>query len=65
MQFPAESVAITKLAMIGLGVGVSGGADVLEITLCDRRLVRREGSGSPAGFATAEENDCEESRENG
>jgi hypothetical protein len=41
-QTAAERVAIAILKMVGFGVGISRGADVLKITLGQRRLVLRK-----------------------
>ena len=49
--------------MIGLGVRVGGGANVLEFCLGQRRFVCRQRTG-PGGAARGEK-DCEERRENG
>jgi hypothetical protein len=48
-------------------VGVSRRSHVLKLTSCDRRFISRQRACSAAagGFTTAEEKDCDESRENG
>ena len=65
VQFAAERIAIAEGAMIRLGVGVGGGANVLEFSPGNGRLVRRKHSCGPTGFASTEENDGDKSRENG
>ena len=65
MQFSAERVAGTVLKVIGLGVGVGGRANVLEFRLGNRRFVSREITRGSTGFASTEEKDCDEGRENG
>ena len=65
MQFSTERVASAELGVIGLRVRVSGRANVLKFRFRDRRFVSWQYAGGAAGFATAEEKDCEESRENG
>ena len=64
MQFAAERVARTILSVIGFGVGVSRSTDILEILFRQGRFVGRKRA-SRGCFASAEEKDCDESRENG
>ena len=64
VEFAAERVARTILSVISFGMGVGRGPDILEIRFYQRRFVRRKRAsrGCPA---SAEENDCDEGRENG
>jgi hypothetical protein len=64
MEFAAERITSTVLSVIGLGVGVSRSADILEILFRQGRLVGRQRS-SRSCAAGAEEKDCDKSRENG
>ncbi len=64
MQFAAERVARTILSVIGFGVGVSRSTDILEILFRQGRFVGRKRA-SRGCLASAEEKDCDESRENG
>ena len=63
VQFSAERIAITKLAMIRFGVSVGGCANVLKFGLGQGRFVCWQRSG--ASCAARREKDCEERRENG
>ena len=50
MQFAAKRIVIAIFAMIEFSVRVGGGAHILEIRFCKRRLIRRQGAlGSPTG----------------
>jgi hypothetical protein len=48
MQAPAKRSVIPVLEMVGLGMGVSRGADILEITLRQGRLIFRKRGGVSA-----------------
>ena len=65
VKFATERIAIAERAMIRLGMGVSGGADVLKFSPGNGRFVGRKRSRGPTSFASTEENDGDESRENG
>src|SRR4051794_37586528 len=66
MEFAAERVARTVLSVIGFAMGVGGGADILEIRFDQRVFVSRKRTGRACRcLASAEENDCDEGRENG
>jgi len=43
VQFAAEGVVVTKLAMVRFGVCIGGSADVLKFTFCQGRLISRQG----------------------
>lgn len=62
-EFATERVAIAVFAMVGFGVRVRCGAHVLKIRFRQRRLVCRQSVVRAA--AAAEENKCDEGRENG
>ncbi len=63
MEFATERVAIAVIAMVRFGVRVRCGAHVLEIRFRQRRLVCRQSV--VRGATAAEENKCDERRENG
>jgi len=66
VKLAAERIARTVLSMIGFSMSVGGRADVLEIGFRDGRFVCGQSASADAGsFATAEEKDCDKSRENG
>ena len=66
MEFAAERVARTILSVISFGMGVSRSADILEILFRQGRFVgRKPASSRGCCLASAEEKDCDESRENG
>jgi len=65
VQFAAERVARTKLRVIGFGMGVGSGADILEILFRQGRFVGRKRPSGGCCLASAEEKDCDEGRENG
>ena len=62
-QFATECVAITVFAMVRFGVRVRCGAHVLEVRFRQRWLVCRQSVVCAA--TAAEENKCDERRENG
>ncbi len=64
VEFAAERITSTVLSVIGLGVGVSRSADILEILFRQGRFVGRKRS-SRSCAAGAKEKDGDESRENG
>ena len=64
MQFATEGIASAVLSVIGFGMGVSRCPHILKICFRYWRFVRRQ-SASRSCAASAEENDCDEGRENG
>ena len=63
MQFAAERVVIAIFPVVRFGVRVRGGAHVLKIRFCKRRLVRWKRVLRCA--TTAKENNGDERRKNG
>ena len=63
MQFAAERIVIAVFPMVGFGVRVRRGANILKTCFRQRTLVCWQRSLS--GAAAAEENNGDERRENG
>ena len=65
VEFATERIAGSELSMISFGMGVGSGADILEILFRQGRFVGRKRPSGGCCLASAEEKDCDESRENG
>ena len=66
VEFATERIAGSVLSMISFGMGVSRSADILEILFRQGRFVgRKRPSSRGCCLASAEDKDCDESRENG
>ena len=66
MEFAAERVARPVPSVISFGMGVGRSADILEILFRQGQFVgRKRASSRGYCLASAEEKDCDESRENG